>query len=101
MTTTQVQQKVAIITGAGSGVGQAVAVTFLANGYKVALAGRRPEALQSTIDMAKANADNALAVPTDVTDPAAVNALFDRTVAKFGRVDVLFNNAESARLPST
>jgi NAD(P)-dependent dehydrogenase (short-subunit alcohol dehydrogenase family) len=91
--TTQVQQKVAIITGAGSGVGQAVAVTFLANGYKVALAGRRPDALQETIAMAKAGADQALAVPTDVTDPAAVNALFDRTVEKFGRVDVLFNNA--------
>ena len=93
MASTQAQQKVAIITGAGSGVGQAVAITFLANGYKVALAGRRQDALQKTIEMAKAGDANALAVPTDVTDPAAVNALFDKTVAKFGRVDVVFNNA--------
>ena len=54
MASTQAQQKVAIITGAGSGVGQAVAITFLANGYKVALAGRRQDALQKTIEMAKA-----------------------------------------------
>ena len=85
--------KVAIITGAGSGVGQAVAVTFLANGYRVALAGRRPDALQKTIELAKADAGRVLAVPTDVTDPKAVDALFDKTVAKFGRVDVVFNNA--------
>jgi NAD(P)-dependent dehydrogenase (short-subunit alcohol dehydrogenase family) len=93
LATNQAQQKVAVITGAGSGVGQAVAVTFLAHGYKVALAGRRTDALQSTIELAKANEADVLAVPTDVTDPAAVNALFDQTVAKFGRVDVVFNNA--------
>ena len=93
MATTQAHRKVAIITGAGSGVGQAVAISFLADGYKVALAGRRQDALHKTIELAKANADNALAVPTDVTDPKAVDALFDQTVAQFGRVDVVFNNA--------
>ncbi len=89
----QGHQKVAIITGAGSGVGQAVAITFLANGYRVALAGRRQDALQQTIELSKAKEDRVLAVPTDVTDPKAVDALFDKTVAKFGRVDVVFNNA--------
>jgi NAD(P)-dependent dehydrogenase (short-subunit alcohol dehydrogenase family) len=93
MAAAQAHQKVAIITGAGSGVGQAVAITFLANGYKVALAGRRRDALEQTLELAKAQAASVLAVPTDVTDPAAVNALFDRTVEKFGRVDVVFNNA--------
>ena len=65
----QGHQKVAIITGAGSGVGQAVAITFLANGYRVALAGRRQDALQQTIELSKAKEDRVLAVPTDVTDP--------------------------------
>ena len=126
---------VAIITGAGSGIGRAVARAFLEAGYGVALAGRREHALQETVQIwlqhgapqLGATADavlgpdvnhdsratlsenmvstaalsqpqprdaaRALVVPTDVTDPDAVNALFDRTVAHFGRVDVLFNNA--------
>ena len=127
---------VAIITGAGSGIGRAVARAFLEAGYAVALAGRREHALQETVQIwlqhgaprpnmpdgstAEAvsgpdgkhgstalpermtgtaapaqprDAARALVVPTDVTDPDAVNALFDRTVAHFGRVDVLFNNA--------
>ncbi|MGE0799321.1 MAG: SDR family oxidoreductase [Lautropia sp.] len=84
--------KVAIITGAGSGIGQAVALAFLANGYRVALAGRRADALEQTIAESKAGSA-ALAVPTDVTDPKSVDALFDRTVKKFGRIDVVFNNA--------
>lgn len=126
---------VAIITGAGSGIGRAVARAFLEAGYGVALAGRREHALQETVqiwlqhgapqlgatadavlgpdvnhDSRAALSENmvstaalsqpqprdaarALVVPTDVTDPDAVNALFDRTVAHFGRVDVLFNNA--------
>ena len=126
---------VAIITGAGSGIGRAVARAFLEAGYDVALAGRREHALQETVqiwlqhgapqlgatadavlgsdvnhDSRAALSENmvstaalsqpqprdaarALVVPTDVTDPDAVNALFDRTVAHFGRVDVLFNNA--------
>ncbi len=92
MATAEQQGKVAIITGAGSGVGQAVALAFLAGGYRVALAGRRADALQQTIERSVMPA-HALAVPTDVTDPNAVNALFAKTVATFGRVDVLFNNA--------
>lgn len=85
--------KVAIITGAGSGVGRAVAIAFLKDGYRVVLAGRRADALEETITLAGATAANALAVPTDVTDKASVEALFGRTVKVFGRVDVLFNNA--------
>jgi NAD(P)-dependent dehydrogenase (short-subunit alcohol dehydrogenase family) len=85
--------KVAIITGAGSGIGRAVALAFLADGYKVALAGRRPEPLQETATLAAQNARNALVAPADVTDPAAVHALFARVHTEFGRLDVLFNNA--------
>jgi NAD(P)-dependent dehydrogenase (short-subunit alcohol dehydrogenase family) len=80
---------VAVITGAGSGIGRAVAVAMLDAGYRVALAGRRRETLEET---AGARAE-ALAVPTDVTDEAAVDALFAATTKAFGRVDVLFNNA--------
>jgi NAD(P)-dependent dehydrogenase (short-subunit alcohol dehydrogenase family) len=85
--------KVAIITGAGSGVGRSVALAFLKDGYRTALAGRRADALEETISMAGVGKDRALAIPTDVTDKASVDALFDKTVAAFGRVDVLFNNA--------
>ena len=85
--------KVAIVTGAGTGIGKAVAVTLLKNGYRVALAGRRPEPLAEAIAEAGVAAGQALAVPTDVTDPEQVIALFDRTKAAFGRLDVLFNNA--------
>lgn len=84
--------KVAIVTGAGSGIGRAVALALLADGYRVALAGRRAEALQAVCAESGA-AERALAVPTDVTDPAAVQALFDAAAAQFGRVDLLFNNA--------
>lgn len=85
--------KVALITGAGSGVGRAVAVSFLKDGYKVALVGRRAEALAETIKLAGASSINSLAIPTDVTDPAQVDAAFEATVKKFGRLDVVFNNA--------
>ncbi len=84
--------KVAVVTGAGSGIGRAVALALLAAGYRVALAGRRADALQA-VALESGAADRALAVPTDVTDLAAVQALFDATVAAFGRVDLLFNNA--------
>lgn len=83
--------KVAVITGAGSGIGRAVARAFSAAGASVVLAGRRAEALAETA--AGAGSGAMLAVPTDVADPAQVAALFDRAVAEFGRVDVLFNNA--------
>ena len=84
--------KVAIVTGAGTGVGKAAALALLADGYRVVLAGRRPEPLAEVIAQSRA-ADRALAVPTDVSNPDSVKALFDAAVAKFGRVDVLFNNA--------
>jgi NAD(P)-dependent dehydrogenase (short-subunit alcohol dehydrogenase family) len=85
--------RVAVVTGAGSGIGRACAVGLLTAGYRVVLAGRRAGALEETLRMAPGAADRALVVPTDVTDPAAVNALFARAGEVFGRVDVLFNNA--------
>ena len=85
--------KIAIVTGAGSGIGRATSLALLAAGYKVVLAGRRADALNETVALAGALGANALAVPTDATDPAAVIALFEATRARFGRLDVLFNNA--------
>ncbi|HVK19073.1 MAG TPA: SDR family oxidoreductase [Fimbriiglobus sp.] len=85
--------KVAIVTGAGSGIGRATALALLHEGYAVALAGRRPGALDETVSRAGPDAGRALAVPTDVTDPASVRVLFERTRAAFGRLDLLFNNA--------
>ncbi|MFN8484405.1 MAG: SDR family oxidoreductase [Anaerolineae bacterium] len=84
--------RVAIVTGAGTGIGRAVALAFLADGYRVALAGRRVEPLEETA-AAGPHAARALAVPTDVSAPASVADLFARTKAAFGRLDVLFNNA--------
>jgi NAD(P)-dependent dehydrogenase (short-subunit alcohol dehydrogenase family) len=84
-------QKVALITGAGTGIGRQVALTFLAAGYSVVLAGRRLEPLQSVV--AESGSDRALAVSTDVSKPESVDALFAAIGAKFGRIDVLFNNA--------
>ena len=81
--------RIAVVTGAGSGIGRAVARAMLEDGFRVALAGRREEALRETAD---GHAD-ALVVPTDVTVESEVEALFDRVVAEWGRVDVLFNNA--------
>jgi NAD(P)-dependent dehydrogenase (short-subunit alcohol dehydrogenase family) len=83
--------KVAIVTGAGSGIGRAVVVGLAGEGYDVVLAGRRQAALEATAGLASGG--RTLVVPTDVTDPDAVRTLFDRAVAEFGRVDVLFNNA--------
>ena len=85
--------KTAIVTGAGTGIGRATSLALLAAGYQVVLAGRRAEPLQETSALAGDHAGRALAVPADVTDPAAVRALFDTTVARFGRLDLLFNNA--------
>ena len=85
--------KVAIVTGAGSGVGRATAIALLKDGYQVVLAGRRAERLQQTVTASGLPGSRALAVPTDVTDPASVRALFARTREAFGRVDLLFNNA--------
>ncbi len=84
---------VAIVTGGGSGIGRATALTLLEAGYSVAIAGRRPEALAETIELAGSNGALARAIPTDVTSPDSMRSLFDATVAAFGRVDLLFNNA--------
>ena len=81
------------MTGAGAGIGRAVALGLLAEGYSVVLAGRRQDRLEQTAGEAAASAGSALAVPTDVTDPDAVRELFDRTREMFGRLDLLFNNA--------
>ncbi len=81
--------KTAIITGAGSGIGRAAAIALAEAGYWVALAGRRADALEETGDLA----GGGLVVPTDVTHPGQVRNLFERTVAEYGRLDVLFNNA--------
>ena len=84
---------IAIVTGAGSGIGRAVALTFQNAGYSVALAGRRVAELNETADRCTEDGGRVLVVPTDVADPHQVAALFDRVVQEFGRVDVLFNNA--------
>jgi len=86
------QSKVAIVTGAGTGIGRAVALALLAEGYRVALAGRRPGPLEETAAAAAAP-DRTLVVPTDVADPKAVEQLFETTVQRFRRLDLLFNNA--------
>jgi NAD(P)-dependent dehydrogenase (short-subunit alcohol dehydrogenase family) len=85
--------KVALVTGAGTGIGKAVALAFLQEGYRVTLAGRRKELLEQAVTEAGTAAGQALIVPTDVRDPASVRALFTQTREAFGRLDVLFNNA--------
>lgn len=87
------RERVAVVTGAGTGIGKAAALALLGDGYRVVLAGRRAEPLAETIAESGAASGRALAVPTDVTDPQAVQALFARAQQAFGRVDVLFNNA--------
>jgi NAD(P)-dependent dehydrogenase (short-subunit alcohol dehydrogenase family) len=84
--------KVALVTGAGSGIGKAAALALLHEGYAVVLAGRRKDALESVAREAKPGSKT-LIVPTDVADPAAIRALFARTKETFGRLDLLFNNA--------
>ena len=82
--------KVAIITGAGSGVGRATAQALAKGGFALVLAGRRAEPLEETVRLVAPA--QAIAVPTDVSNPASVKALFDKAVEAFGRVDVVFNN---------
>jgi NAD(P)-dependent dehydrogenase (short-subunit alcohol dehydrogenase family) len=84
--------KVAVVTGAGSGIGRTVALTLLSRGYKVALAGRRAAPLEETIALSR-NAGNALAITADVSRPADVAGLFETAVDRFKRIDVVFNNA--------
>jgi len=85
--------KVAIVTGAGTGVGRATALALLRDGYRVVLAGRRQEPLTQVAAEAGPAASRVLAVPTDVSDPESVRTLFARTKNAFGRLDLLFNNA--------
>src|SRR5258705_6404868 len=85
--------RVAVVTGAGSGLGREVTHALLGAGYHVALAGRREDALRETLAGADAAPDRAIVVPTDVSDRDAVAALFGRVRDELGRVDVLFNNA--------
>ena len=84
--------KTAIVTGAGSGIGKVVALALSQAGWHVALAGRRQEALRAVAEQSGALA-RTLVVPTDVSDPAAVQHLFDTVLRTWGRVDLLFNNA--------
>ena len=86
-------RKVAVVTGGGTGIGKRTALALLQEGYCVVLAGRRVESLETTAKEAGPAGSKALVVPTDVTDPASVRALFAKTKETFGRLDVLFNNA--------
>jgi len=86
-------ERIALVTGAGSGVGRAAALALLEDGWSVVLAGRRAEPLQALESEAAARGQTALAVPTDVTQPGSVEALFAAIEQRFGRLDLLFNNA--------
>ncbi len=87
------EQKIAVITGAGSGIGKSTTLALLKEGYSVVLAGRRVEPLETTVTDAGVAADRTLTVSTDVSQPDSVRALFAKTKEKFGRLDLLFNNA--------
>ena len=89
------QTKVALVTGAGSGIGRAVCHVLLNHGYSVVLAGRRLEPLQETVELARADSTRTLCVPTDVGKPDQVKDLFAQAEQAFGRLDLLFNNAGS------
>src|ERR1700740_3287426 len=85
--------RIAVITGAGSGIGRATAHALLEAGWTVVLAGRRREALEESAALASAASPRTLVMPTDIRDPAAVAILFDRVKETYGRIDLLFNNA--------
>ena len=85
--------QIALVTGAGSGIGRTCALALLAEGWTVALVGRRPDALQETATLAGTNAANALPLPCDVGDDTQVKAVFDTVQQRYGRLDLLFNNA--------
>ena len=91
--------KVALVTGAGSGIGRATSLALLAAGYRVVLAGRRSERLEATASLAGSCGDRILVVPADVSEEVSVNLLFDTIAKRFGRLDVLFNNAGTGTLP--
>jgi NAD(P)-dependent dehydrogenase (short-subunit alcohol dehydrogenase family) len=85
--------RIAVVTGAGSGIGRASALALVEAGFSVALAGRRRNMLEETAAVANASPPRTLVVPTDVRDPASVAALFDKVKQTYGRIDLLFNNA--------
>ena len=85
--------KIAIITGAGSGIGRSVAVTLAQNGYAVVLVGRRKEQLEATAQKASHDTSQTLVMPADITDPSSVREIFTKTKHTFARLDLLFNNA--------
>ncbi len=92
--TTQTQQKIALVTGAGTGIGRATALALVRAAYTVVLAGRTADSLQATADMAaQISANRTLVVPTDASNPDSVNALFAKIESTYGRIDVIFNNA--------
>ncbi len=91
--------RVAVVTGAGTGIGKASALALLRDGYSVALAGRRVAPLEETVAEAGEDGSRAIVVSTDVGDPDSVKALFDKTKDAFGRLDVLFNNAGTGAPP--
>lgn len=91
--------KVALVTGASSGIGRASAVALLKAGYSVSIIGRREEGLAETIAEAGADGERALPIQANVTDPAAISAMFAQTMEKFGRLDVVFNNAGGGTPP--
>src|SRR5262245_26003276 len=86
-------QKVALVTGAGTGVGKAVSLALMREGYAVVLAGRRKDKLEETASEGRALGATSLVVPADVSDPESIKALFAATRREYGRLDVLFNNA--------
>jgi NAD(P)-dependent dehydrogenase (short-subunit alcohol dehydrogenase family) len=85
--------RVALVTGGGTGIGQAVAIALSQDGYSVVIAGRRKELLEATTQRGATNAASMLVIPTDVVDPVSVKDLFSKTKERFGRLDLLFNNA--------
>ncbi len=91
--------KIAIVTGAGSGIGRSSALALVADGWTVVLAGRRKDALEETVKLAANGGARTLVVPTDVTDPESMRKLFDTTKEKYGRLDFLFNNAGGGTPP--
>ena len=86
-------EKIAIVTGAGTGVGKASSLALAADGWKIVLAGRRQKLLEETASAIEASGGKAIAIPTDTADPLSVKELFQKTQTDFGRLDLLFNNA--------